>query len=217
VKLRVLGSVVLLLLLALLMAGCKSGVAQEQTYETQEPTPYEVYMGKGAEGGAVLTHYLLPEHEDVVLVLETITSFIQVDLTQSWQKLNWDGLQPLVVNFHDQTRQELAEGYLSNKLETTVESLEVKQIVYGGDPIMPGYPLFRASVAGKVTIRYLNADPEWLAQHGVILDTDYSFDVDLNLTKLWSPNQRPSDLISDKWRVTFVRYEVTPSQRPPIG
>lgn len=216
-KLRVLVCVVILLLFALLMAGCRSGVAQEQTYETQEQTPYEVYMGKGDQGGPVLIHYLLAEHNDVVLALDTVKSFLEIDLNQNWERLSWGKLQPLVVSPQfDISRSELAQGYRSNKLETKVEDVEIRQIVYGGDPTVPGYPLSRASAAGKVTIRYLNADPEWLERHGVILNTDYTFDVDLSLTKFWSPNQRPSELISDKWRVTLARYEVTPSHRLPI-
>ena len=201
---------------SLVRLGFPADSSEDALHETQEQTPYAVY--KGQYGGPVLTHYMLSDHNEVVSAIESISSFVSIDLTQSWERLDWEELRPLVRLPFDLYRRELADNFRTNQLETRVESVEISHIAYIAEPIMPGHPVTYARASGKVTIRYLNAQQSWLDRHGVVIDSDYTFDFEASIHKVATGlrDQSLSDIISDVWKVGHVMYEVNPSQRLPI-
>ncbi len=189
-------AVVLSLAVVLLLVGCSG-----DPNVTQEPTPYRV---TAVHYGAVKTvHYLLPGHEEVESATDRLTTFFRRDLTQSWNNLDWSTLLPLVTeNFHDRS-ESLAKHYVVNKLETRVEEVDINQITFIKSVGLPGTPLNTAEVSVDVTIRYLQAEADWMTGTGVILDKDYRFRIPLTLRKE-----------NDEWKVHLLGYSRHPAYGP---
>jgi hypothetical protein len=191
-----LSKAVVLILAVVLLVGCSG-----DPNVTQEPTPYRV---TAVHSGAIKTvHYLLPGHDEVVSATDLITTFFISDLTQSWNNPDWSNLGPLVSeNFHDRSGS-LANHYVVNQLKTSVEEVDINQIIFISAVGLPGSPLNTAEVSVDVTIRYLQGEADWLTQTGVVLDKDYMFSVPLTLRKE-----------NDKWKVHLLRYSRHPAYGP---
>jgi hypothetical protein len=179
------------------------GCLLREPYVTQEPTPYRVTV---VHSGAIKTaHYLLPEHEEVKSATSHISTFIEKDLTQSWDRLDWGPLSPLATENSsiNRLRELYAEPYRTNKLETTVQGVEINHITFIKAVGLPGTPINTAEVSLDVTVRYLQAESNWLERTGVILNKDYSVPVKLTLFKE-----------NDKWKVHLAYYSRYPVYGP---
>ena len=155
-----------LLLLLSILSGCAKGGSLSQ-HETREPTDYIVYFAE-SYGPYQLTHYLLPEHEEVQAITKLVHLFAQVDQTQHWTNLDWSPLRPHVPPWYDLTRLNKAQNYVNNKLETRFEDVEIECIDFvmrTGHPDNPGMPagIFEATVIEEVTVSHVQTNSEWQA------------------------------------------------------
>lgn len=185
-------------LLAFFLTGCGDS-AKLGEYETRETTNYMVLTLSQTE----VSHFLLPEHQDVQAVLQTATGFTAGDLSQSWVDLDWTSLRPFVATSFDLNRPHNAEGYMVNQLETRFRRLDVASIAFrlGRGDGSSQLQHTHASVAGKLALSYMQASSEWLARNGAELNAEYTFDMTLNLMK-----------VSNRWRVTSVSYYPNPAR-----
>jgi len=156
----------LVLLLLSTLFGCAQGGSLGQ-HETREPTDYIVYFAE-SYGPYELSHYLLPEHEEVQAVTKFVHRFAEVDQTQHWTNLNWSPLRPHVPQWYDLTRLNKVQYYVSNKLETRFKDVEFENIDFvmrTGHPDNPGMPtgIFEATVIAKVIVSHVQANSEWQA------------------------------------------------------
>lgn len=176
------------------LTGCS-----KNPYETQVPTPFMVY--KAVAGASRLSHYMLPGHSEVDPVVDLLQSFVAIDLTQSSDNLDWEPLRPLVSSQFNLSNRFYAERFEAAELETRVQLLNIKNVVYNVAVALPGIPLNSAIASAEVAIRYLDATPSWLETSGVTLNQDYMFPLELRLVKE-----------DDKWVVRSVNY----SPRHPV-
>ncbi len=191
-KLVLLG--ITLLGLVFLSTGCS-----KNPYETQEPTPFMVYSA--VAGASRLSHYMLPGHSEVDPVVVLLHTFVGIDLTQSSDNLDWEPLRPLVSSQFNLSNSFYAERFRAAELETRVQSLNIKHVIYHVAVALPGTPLNSSIASVEVVIRYLHATPSWLETSGATLNEDYTFPLELWLAKE-----------DDKWVVRSVNY----SPRHPV-
>ena len=191
-------AVALVSLLAFALTGCGDS-AKLGEYETSESTNYMVLTLSQTE----VSHFLLPEHQDVQAVLQAVAGFTAADLNQNWHDLDWTSLRPFAATSFNLNRPNNAEGYIVNQLETRFRRVEVDSIVFrlGGGYAGSQLQHTHASATGKVALSYVQASSEWLARNGAELDAEYTFDMTLNLMK-----------VSNRWRVTSVSYYPNPAR-----
>ena len=160
----------LIVIMLPILAGCAGGGLGRN--EAKEPTDYVVYSAEQF-GPWVLSHYLLPEHEEVQAVTGLVNLFAEIDQTQHWADLDWSPLLPYAapwyhVNLHNKSFR--YNYYVRNKMETRFEDLEIETIQFlitTANQHNPGVPtgIFEATVKAKVFVSMGPVNAAWQATY----------------------------------------------------